>query len=176
MSCPRNSKIHRQRVTRFLRFCMDMLCREHVLGVDAVGLVERDLPVILPAGYFSLQQLAQLPDDVRFINGPFLYGDHDIASLVADGFHEVHVDQGFDDKIGVALPRGQAVGANQVDMGAGFDPLTCQYGLGGGRGGAYQVAGAGFCRVCRRPDLDAGALCLSPAQKPVPYPGCVPIR
>ena len=125
-----------------------------------MGLVERDLPVVLPAGYFSLQQFAQLPDDVRFINGPFLYRDHDVASLVADGFHEVHVDRGFDDKIGVALPRGQAVGADQVDMGAGFDPLTRQYGLRGGRGGAYQVAGAGFCRVCRRSHLDAGALCL----------------
>ncbi len=42
-------------------FSIDVLCCEQVLGVDAVGLVERNLPVVLSAGNFTFRQLTQFP-------------------------------------------------------------------------------------------------------------------
>ena len=39
-------KVDGHSLIRFQRFSIDVLCREQVLGVDAVGLVERNLPVL----------------------------------------------------------------------------------------------------------------------------------
>ena len=50
-------KIDGHSFNRFQRFSIDVLCCEQVLGVDAVGLVERNLPVVLSAGNFTFQQL-----------------------------------------------------------------------------------------------------------------------
>ena len=118
---------------------VDMTRRVKVFGGDAKGFEEGNVAGVLPPWFCSGEDFADLGPDVAFGDSALFFWDEEIAGFVEEGFVFVCKEFCPDDCFGVDFAGSGSAGADDVEMGAGGEPLALDEGLGRCGDGADDV-------------------------------------